>query len=183
MADINLIVNIVNIVVGIAVVILCIYIAFFSLVDLKKWIGLVVLLSLQEILLFMESWTQISLELSRTILIIAIIYAILYIPKPFVQEKIEKEKKKKEREIFQHKKENLTAFLSDQKRELNDLIKRAKNAKKDVSDAKEYMEHADTLIQKSKKYYAEGNYNNYNKAIECLYRAESLLAAAFSSLE
>ncbi|MFQ6056409.1 MAG: hypothetical protein ACE5J3_10570, partial [Methanosarcinales archaeon] len=131
-------------------------------------------------LLFMEYWNQISLELSRTILIIAIIYAILYIPRPLVQKKIEKEKEKKEREIWKHTKENLTAFLSDQKRELNDLIKRAENAKKDISDAKEYMEHADTLIQKSKKYRDK---NNYNKAIECLYRAESLLAAAFSSLE
>ncbi|HID27045.1 MAG TPA: hypothetical protein EYP22_04330 [Methanosarcinales archaeon] len=179
MADINLIINIVNIVLGIAVVILCIY-YMRALRFYKKWIGLVVLLSLHEILLFMEYFNQIFLELSRTTLIIAIIYTILYIPKPLVQEKIEKEKKKKEREIFQHKKENLTAFLSNQKRELNDLIKRAENAKKDISDAKEYMEHADTLIQKSKKYRDK---NNYNKAIECLYRAESLLAAAFSSLE
>ncbi|MFQ6071821.1 MAG: hypothetical protein ACE5KT_03865, partial [Methanosarcinales archaeon] len=63
MADINLIVNIVNIVLGIAVVILCIY-YMRSLRFYKKWIGLVVLLSLQEILLFMEFFNQISLELS-----------------------------------------------------------------------------------------------------------------------
>ncbi|MFQ6121320.1 MAG: hypothetical protein ACE5KE_15700, partial [Methanosarcinales archaeon] len=105
MADINLIVNIINIVLGIAIVIISI---FFSLADLKKWIGLVVLLFLQEILLFMEYWNQISLELSRTILIIAIIYAILYITRPLVKEKKESEKKK-EREIFQHTKKNLTA--------------------------------------------------------------------------